>query len=166
MCGTRFKVNFSELWNVILTRERFEWFVLSCLSCFKDVHQNTAGFGKLLTQQYYSLNCHIKPWCIYSLLVRYACRIKLTITLDPSFIFLIPFQQVDAVLRAATSIVNSGKLKKLFKVILLKICPVLKACCFLLQNETDDVNWLYLTRKSCITPFLSSNVSNTALWCI
>jgi len=69
---------------------------------------------------------------------------------------------VDAVLRAATSIVNSGKLRKLFKVILLSPRPV-KAHCFLLQNETDGFNWLYLTRKSYVIPFLGGSVSNTAL---
>lgn len=54
---------------------------------------------------------------IYLFLARvYGCRLNLTLYLW--FILMIPFQQVDAVLRAATSIINSSKLRKLFKVIL------------------------------------------------
>ena len=63
---------------------------------------------------------------------------------------------MDAVLRAATSIVNSGKLKKLFKV----IRPV-KAHCFLLQKKTDSFNWFCLRHKSYIMSFLDGSVSNT-----
>ena len=69
---------------------------------------------------------------------------------------------MDAVLRAATSIVNSGKLKKLFKVILFSPRPV-KAHCFLLQNKTDGFHWFYLRHNSYIIPFLGGSGSNTVL---
>lgn len=55
----------------------------------------------------------------HAVLIPYSC-----VMYAHDLILLIPFQQVDAVLRAATSIVNSGKLKKLFKVILFNACPV------------------------------------------
>ena len=73
---------------------------------------------------------------------------------------------MDAVLRAATSIVNSGKLKKLFKVhtvILLCKRPVLAQCfcCKIIQMVLTG-STLHAC-KSCIIPFLGGSVSNTAL---